>query len=68
MPAVSAGLFGLFELLAGSVISVIGSERSSSASMRPLTEPSSAMASRMSGVSDANGGRVGNNRPNRPLS
>ena len=65
-PAVIVGLSGLSTLLAGSVISVIGSDRSSPASIGPPLAPSSASASRISGVSAANGGSVGKSRPKRP--
>jgi len=65
-PAVSVGLSGLLTLFAGSVMSVIGSDRSSPASIGPPGAPSSASASRISFVSDANGGSAGNRRPKRP--
>jgi hypothetical protein len=67
-PAVLVGLFGLLTLLAGSVIRATGSDRSSPGSMGPPAAPSSISASRIGLVSSANGGRVGNRRPNRPWS
>jgi hypothetical protein len=53
-PAEMVALFGFWRLLAGSV------------TRGPPRAPSSARASRISLVSAANGGRVGNSRPNRP--
>ena len=67
-PAVIVGLFGLSALFAGSVMSVIGFDTSSPASMGPPGAPSSMRASRIDGVSAANGGSVGKSRPNRPSS
>jgi hypothetical protein len=63
-----AGLSGLLTLFAGSVIRLIGSERSSAASIGPPFAPSSASAARTVGVSAANAGKGGNRRPNRPRS
>jgi hypothetical protein len=67
-PAVRAGLSGLLMLLAGSVMRVIGSDRSSAASIGPSLAPSSESASRISFVLAAKGGSVGNSLPNRPRS
>jgi FtsP/CotA-like multicopper oxidase with cupredoxin domain len=55
-------------LLAGSVISVMGSDRSSSGSIGPPLAPSSASPSRIDDVSAAKGGSVGKRRPKRPVS
>jgi hypothetical protein len=65
-PALMAGLLGFWRLSAGSVTRLTGSDRSSAGSIGPPAAPSSARASRIVGVSSANGGSVGNSRPNRP--
>jgi hypothetical protein len=67
-PAVLVGLFGLCWLLTGSVMRVMGSDRSSWASISPPGWPISTRAWRMVGVSAEKGGSVGNIRPNRPCS
>ena len=69
MPAVMAGLFGLFWFRAGCRIRSTGEAAGSScASMMPPVWPMAIKAARSVGVSAANGSRVGNMRPKRPRS
>jgi hypothetical protein len=72
IPAESAGLFGLLTFNAGSVIKsrarfgLAAMSISSAASMMPPFLPNSSSASFTVCVSAANGGSMGNKRPNLP--
>jgi hypothetical protein len=74
IPAVSAGLFGLLTFKAGSVIrsrarfGLAPMSISSAASMMPPFSPSTLRVFLIAAVSLANGGSVGNRRPNLPCS
>ena len=66
VPAVCAGLFGLFRLSSRSTMSCAGpAARSSWASRRPPGRPSSSMTSLSLRLGSANGRSPGNSRPNR---